>query len=213
MAKRLVRVEAETPSLGKICCKCKTFKGIEEFYKRSDKPHLYASNCKDCQKKLVAVAVLKNKNKKLARDKEYHKANREKRNAYSKEYLQNNREEKRKRFNERYEADLNFRLLTNVRNRINIALKRNTKSARTIALVGCTIEFLKTHIATMFTEGMGWDNYGDWQIDHKIPCASFNFAVEEEQKKCFHFSNLQPLWAKDNRIKSANFNTKEVCFV
>ncbi len=50
---------------------------------------------------------------------------------------------------------------------------------------------------------MTWDNYGKWQIDHKIPCASFDLTDPEQQKSCFHFSNLQPLWAKDNNSKGA----------
>lgn len=48
---------------------------------------------------------------------------------------------------------------------------------------------------------MSWDNYGEWEIDHIIPCDSFDLTKEEEQKRCFHFSNLQPLWWRDNRTK------------
>ena len=50
--------------------------------------------------------------------------------------------------------------------------------------------------------GMTWENYGEWHLDHMRPCASFNLEDPEEQKKCFHWTNLQPLWAKDNLAKS-----------
>jgi len=58
--------------------------------------------------------------------------------------------------------------------------------------------------------GMTWDNHGtgkngkgmkEWHIDHIIPCCKFNLSKDEEQRKCFHYSNLQPLWASDNMKK------------
>jgi hypothetical protein len=49
---------------------------------------------------------------------------------------------------------------------------------------------------------MSWENYGKWHIDHIIPCSSFNLSLPEEQRNCFHYSNLQPLWAKDNIFKA-----------
>jgi len=53
----------------------------------------------------------------------------------------------------------------------------------------------------LFKPGMTWENYGEWQVDHKIPCVNFDLAKESEQYRCFHYSNLQPLWAEDNLRK------------
>ena len=76
------------------------------------------------------------------------------------------------------------------------------KVAKTKNLVGCEISFLKKYIETKFKKGMSWKNYGKWQLDHIRPCASFNLQDPAQQKECFHYSNLQPLWAKENREKS-----------
>ncbi len=72
-------------------------------------------------------------------------------------------------------------------------------------LIGCSSKELESYLETQFTEGMTWDNYGyyGWHIDHIKPCASFDLSDPEQQKLCFHYSNLQPLWAKEN-IKKSN---------
>jgi len=77
------------------------------------------------------------------------------------------------------------------------------KTGKTLELTGCSKEELITHLQSKFTEGMTWDNYGEWHIDHILPCVSFNLEDPEEQKKCFHWTNLQPLWAIDNIRKGA----------
>jgi hypothetical protein len=81
--------------------------------------------------------------------------------------------------------------------------QKGIKSAKTLELVGCTVEDLRLFLEAEFVEGMTWDNYGEWHIDHMRPCASFNLEDPDEQKKCFHWTNLQPLWAQDNIRKGA----------
>ena len=77
-------------------------------------------------------------------------------------------------------------------------------------LVGCSIPDLIKHLESKFQEGMNWSNYGfyGWHIDHIRPCSSFNLLNEEEQKQCFHYTNLQPLWAKDNLQKHNKWSNK-----
>jgi hypothetical protein len=93
-----------------------------------------------------------------------------------------------------------------MRSRVSNALRCQdvSKNQRTIDLIGCTMEFLRNHLESSFTEGMTWDNYGfrGWHVDHIMPCASFDLTKEEEQRKCFHYTNLQPLWWLDNIKKS-----------
>ena len=64
------------------------------------------------------------------------------------------------------------------------------------------IEF-QYHFEKLFVDGMSWDNYGEWHIDHIRPVASFNFDSTDHPdfKKCWALNNLQPLWAKDNMKK------------
>lgn len=97
-----------------------------------------------------------------------------------------------------------FRLLENMRTRLSILIKthKGIKEQKTVEYFGCTLVELLEHLESQFEPGMSWENYGKWHVDHIIPCSSFNHSVTEEVKKCWHFSNLQPLWAKENLVKS-----------
>jgi hypothetical protein len=75
------------------------------------------------------------------------------------------------------------------------------KHGKTVELLGMTFAEFRPYIESLFKDGMSWENHGEWHLDHIKPCASFDLSKEEEQKKCFHYTNLQPLWAKDNLIK------------
>jgi hypothetical protein len=91
-----------------------------------------------------------------------------------------------------------------LRSRINRVLRGKLKSAPTLTLLGCSLEQFKSHLESRFTRGMNWNNYGSaWHIDHKEPCSSFDLSKPIEQRRCFHYSNLQPLGAKENRCKHA----------
>lgn len=97
-----------------------------------------------------------------------------------------------------------FRLSKNMRARIRDLLrtKNASKTRSTFELIGCNINELKLHLQSKFTDGMSWANYGKWHVDHIKPCSSFDLTQPDQQKLCFHFSNLQPLWAIDNLRKS-----------
>lgn len=84
--------------------------------------------------------------------------------------------------------------------RIRRALKRKAKkAASTETLLGATVSFVRSYLSKLFLPGMAWANYGKaWHIDHIRPCASFNLTDPAQQRVCFHYSNLQPLWIKDN---------------
>ena len=138
--------------------------------------------------------------------KKYHEDNREERLKKQREHYRKNKEsilEHKKEYKRnKYQTDPMYRMKVNLRGRFNRALKRNSKSSSVLTLIGCSIEELKEHLEQQFTEGMTWENYGKWHIDHIKPCASFDLSIPEQQQECFHYSNLQPLWGIDNIRKS-----------
>lgn len=99
----------------------------------------------------------------------------------------------------------NARIANGLRARLILAVKAQNaqKSGNTEKLLGCTIPELLNYIESKFSEGMEWGNWGKngWHIDHIKPCYSFNLVDTQEQKRCFHYTNLQPLWAFDNLSK------------
>jgi hypothetical protein len=70
-----------------------------------------------------------------------------------------------------------------------------------LELIGCDYETLRKHLEFQFIEGMNFDNYGKWELDHILPVSSFNMTDIEEIKKCFNYKNIQPLWEPDNKAK------------
>ena len=99
-----------------------------------------------------------------------------------------------------------------LQSRLHAALRGELKAAKTQELLGCDLQFFKDFIEAKFKPGMNWQNHGSgdgkWQIDHILPCASFNLTDVEQQKKCFHYSNMQPLWAHENLEKSNKLDWK-----
>jgi hypothetical protein len=106
----------------------------------------------------------------------------------------------------RYATDPVFRLRKILRSRVISALKGRSKAAQTLELLGCTVEELKKHIEQQWLPGMTWDNYGfeigKWQMDHIVACSKFDLSAPEQQRKCFGFRNIQPLWTIDNLRKN-----------
>jgi hypothetical protein len=107
----------------------------------------------------------------------------------------------------RYQNDIHFKIKHNLRNRLNMAIKskKSSKIGSAIKDLSCSKEELKLHLESLFLSGMSWSNYGlkGWHIDHIRPLSSFDLSNREELLKACHYTNLQPLWAKDN-IKKSN---------
>ena len=113
----------------------------------------------------------------------------------------------RKWMKKQWRTNTEFRIKNTCRSRIRQAVIKGFKSGRTLDLLGVKdMQIVIQHLQKQFKERMSWDNYGEWHIDHIIPCASFDLTKESEQKKCFHYTNLQPLWAKDNILKGCKLD-------
>jgi len=216
----------------KICPKCEQEKELSEFHKAKNHKDGFRSICKICVKEYGKsyrnnnAEKLKNQrfenrekiqkwNKAwFVKNKEYKKIydnNRRKINAVkiakqSKKYKQEHKEQikkaNRKYFKRRREIDINFKITGNLRTRLNKAITRESKFTSVTKLIGCSIKELKNYLEARFVKNMTFDNYGKWHIDHIKPCDSFDLSKEIEQRKCFHYSNLQPLWKLDNLRKS-----------
>lgn len=103
-----------------------------------------------------------------------------------------------------------------LRHRLNKIIKYKERKIhkKIIPFLGCSVTELKKHLESKFLPTMSWDNYGKyWHIDHIVPCKSFDLLIEEEQKKCFHYTNLQPLFAVTQVIDGieyiGNLNKKD----
>jgi hypothetical protein len=100
--------------------------------------------------------------------------------------------------------DPQFRLRKALRRRFRKALKHNYKVGSFVKDLGCTISELKIYLEKQFTDGMSWDNWSfyGWHIDHIIPLDSFDLTDREQLLRACHYTNLQPLWCRDNLVKS-----------
>lgn len=188
----------------KICSSCKQELDESCFYRSNGKP---ISECKTCRYSRSRRSIEARKDEVSSYQREYRKSNAAHILDLQRKRRDRNRAEYNAYFNKRWDSDINFKIAKTCRGRIYKALSRKSlrKQDSMHALIGCTIDALKYWLAYQFEEGMNWNNYGKWHIDHVVPCASFNLEDLEEQKKCFHWTNLQPLWAKDNLSKGAKY--------
>uniref|UniRef100_A0A6H1ZVR3 Uncharacterized protein n=1 Tax=viral metagenome TaxID=1070528 RepID=A0A6H1ZVR3_9ZZZZ len=139
-------------------------------------------------------------------------------NPINKERLKRNRikwvGENRNRYNAyfiKYHEDINHRIAHRLRTRIRKALLGVTKHFTLKDVLGCTLDELKLHLESQFTEGMLWTTYGQaedkWNIDHVRPLKSFtDLSNPEQQKEAFNYKNLQPMWTNDNISKGSLYN-------
>ena len=104
----------------------------------------------------------------------------------------------------RRKVDINFRIRDQLRGRVYKAVKskKTEKWGTTSDLLGISIRGLKKYLKNKFKKGMSFENYGKWHIDHIVPVSKFNLKNKDEQRKAFHYTNLQPLWARENFKKS-----------
>ena len=191
--------------VAKECSDCKKNKNVSEFYQRARGGAF--SYCKDCSNIRSKNYHYKNKIKINERSRNYAETNKanireqrltkkEKLNEYQRNYARN-----------RYKIDPVFKFKKSIRRSTSEAFGSNKKSKKTIELLGCSMEIAFCHIESLFQPGMTWDNYGsEWHIDHIIPLASAE-TIEETEKLC-HYSNLQPLWALENVLKSDKLDWK-----
>ena len=170
-----------------VCNTCSESKHHSLFERKGEqKP----CKCKTCKNSYERRRRAENKEEFDSKRRAFYDKNKDKINETRRQTLQKRRDN-----------DPAYRLRMNLHSRLYMAVQ--FKSCKTMELTGCSLEDLTKHLESKFTEGMTWENYGKWHIDHIRPCASFNLEDLEEQKRCFHWTNLQPLWARDNIVKGS----------
>lgn len=180
-------------NLTKICSNpnCKQEKILSEFGKNKHAKDGFTFYCKLCIKERGSLYYIDNAIKIRKKHKKYKNENKEKINKY-------HREKKRK--------DSQFKIICNLRTRLNGILKSkniNKTFQSHIKFLGCSAKQLKEYLENQFKENMSWNNHGlyGWHIDHIKPLSSFDLTIEEQVKQACHYTNLQPLWAEENLSK------------
>ena len=170
-------------------------KNKERYEKNKDR---YLAQIKEYRKE--------HKEEKAKWDREWQKKNPEKRAIINKKYNSNPKNKIKSRIakNKRYQRDPKVRLHNSMSCGLRNCLK-NKGGQKAFDLLPYNINQLKSNLEKQFTDGMSWDNYGDWHVDHKIPVSAFNFTEPEHEdfKRCWDLKNLQPLWAMENMTKGA----------
>jgi len=178
----------------KKCTKCKALQPLANFNKDSSRGEGLNFRCRTCD----AAYRASNRARLREANRVWRAESQEYRRAYNRSYRQ-----------ERRARDVAYDVTCRLRTRVQMALKRGTKSAKFWDLTGCTIGELLEHIERQFTDGMGWANRSEWHVDHIKPCAMFDLTDPAQQRQCFHFTNLQPLWARDNFAKGSKYFSQE----
>lgn len=188
----------------KICTNCKLERPFEQFSKNKSRKDGLNIWCKSCAKEYKKKNAEKNKE----RNNHWRQKNKDKIKLQTKLYRKTHATEIRlyKYYytKTRRKMDPLFKFSCHIKNLIKDSFKRNKtrkfkKQSKSEKLLGCSIPELRDHLAKQFQKGMTFENHGQWHIDHIIPLASAK--TQEEVEKLCHYTNLQPLWAKDNLSK------------
>lgn len=201
------------PPVTKICRQCSVEKLLTDFHKDVKTKDGRQLRCRLCRVGNARIWRANNLEKARKACRKWQINNPEKSIAASRKWQAKNPEKvkntTRIRDRRKRAEDPCFKLANNLRTRVGQALRSGfgEKSKKTTELVGCSVYFLKKWLEYQFEPGMSWGNYNrhGWHIDHKIPCAKFDLRDPEQQEACFHYTNLQPLWAVDNLSKGAKF--------
>ncbi len=179
----------------KKCSSCKAMLEEQSFCRNRSRKDGLQNVCRKCFSKYSYPSASSN----------WKKANTDKVSGYKRAWDKRNRKYYRERYaslTQKQKLGTNISRL--VRQYLNKNGKRNKCGRKWEQVVGYTIEDLRLHLESQFIDGMTWENYGKWHVDHIIPISFFVFdSIDDvEFKMCWRLENLQPLWAKDNLSKS-----------
>lgn len=199
--KKQVSISVAIPEGFKHCHQCNTNKPIEVF-------KYGKSSCYDCQKKMSNAWKAKNRDKMNAYNKEYKAENKEELKEYNAAYFKANQQAIQARnianVKRLKEENPSFKMKCVLSDRLRGVLSGKLNAEATFKLIGCTRDFFIAWLEYNFSDSMSMDNHGKgWHMDHVIPGAMFDLTKEDEQAKCFHWSNTRPLdpWLNQTKNK------------
>lgn len=221
--------------LVKVCGRCKEKKPVLSFSKETVRKDKLCPICRKCNKEYYYAnreSILKRKNalysstreRVIKRAGDWQKSNPERRAAIRKTYNDknrellaekckiyrlNNKERRTKTVKDHYQKSKtkpDYYLMQNIRQQTSRALGKKD-NMRSLDILGCTVIEFKDHIEKQFVNGMTWENRKEWHLDHIIPISSAK--TTDERLKIAHYTNIQPLWAKDNLSKGSKLNYKK----
>lgn len=214
----------------KKCKRCELELSFDCFQKNGK---YYKSYCKECNKIVIKERGYHKKESYAQKKKEYREKNKDKLKEWYKQNYLDNKEKLLEQSKERYqknkdkvcartkaykEKNANWyrnykrqwreknKLHANIRRGLWGCLKGKQKQSKALSYLGCSLEELWEYLKQHFKNGMTVENYGEWHVDHIISLDSFDFTqdTESQLKKAWHYTNLQPLWAKENLSKGKN---------
>lgn len=182
----------------------------------------YREKNKERLKELNKLWREKNKEKSRQYAREWYLKNKEKVSKYHKDaykkhgvkwkktrarHYQENKEryhERRRINSKKYRLNPKNKIISSIRSGIWHFVKQGGKKKyKSIYYLGCDYDFFIKYISGKFKEGMTLDNYGKvWHIDHIVPLSSFKKLDDIDIRTCCHYTNLQPLFSKENISKS-----------
>jgi len=194
----------------KVCSRCNQQKSFNEYHK--DKKGIFGlkSSCKSCISTYMKSYTQENKERIKQYEKEYRSNNGEKIKQKVNEYRLKHKEHLYKKSKEyhfqQYHISPYFKIKRLLRDRVSKILGNKGVTKKSNELLGCSGIELKTHLESLFFKEMSWNNHGEiWEIDHIKPCASFDLTDPQQQKECFHYTNLQPLFKTSDIAKSFGY--------
>lgn len=121
--------------------------------------------------------------------------NKKKHQDYIKSWFDNNPNYLKEYMVKKYKSSVLFKIKSNLKSRFHHAIVKGRKNKSITKLLGCSIEEFKVYLEQQFKPEMNWNNHGTiWEIDHIIGCCNFDLTKLEEQQRCFHYTNMQPLF-------------------
>jgi hypothetical protein len=183
----------------KICFRCKAKKLKNDFHSDNSTKDKLKSSCKDCISKYNKKYNIINAKERRIHAKKWKAENADYAKKYTSAYQKLNKNHLYKKsteyHNNRYNNDPIFKLRRLLRDRIYKTITNKKVTFKTREILGCSFEQLKYHIESQFKSEMNWSNHGIiWEVDHIKPISSFNLMDVEEQKQCFNYMNMQPLF-------------------